>query len=168
MEVAASRTSVGNGCVCRPDPTFTPGLRRAMSITSDLLSIVRVAHSPRGVLEGVVRTIAEQLGADACWAFLLDAQGTLSRAAHFDSGTSNPRREAEAELRCRRCPGATADPRPHGLRGLMARFANDSARQFSFIVRDAFPTREEQVRIYAKAYELSPKDRLLSESSTGW
>jgi phosphoenolpyruvate-protein phosphotransferase len=32
--------------------------------------------------------------------------------------------------------------------------------EFSFIVRDAFPTREEQVRIYAKAYELFPEGRI--------
>ncbi len=69
-----------------------------MSVASDLLRIVEVAHSPTGVLEGAVRVIAEQLGADACWAFLLDAQGALFRAARFGDRACSLRDETEAEL----------------------------------------------------------------------
>jgi phosphotransferase system, enzyme I, PtsP len=69
-----------------------------MSINSELLRIVEVAHSATSVLEGAVRVIAEQLGADACWAFLLDAQGALSRVARFGEVTSSARGETEAEL----------------------------------------------------------------------
>jgi phosphotransferase system, enzyme I, PtsP len=53
------------------------------SITAELLRIVEVAHSPTGVLEGAVRMVAQRLAVDACWAFLLDGQSSLLRAAHF-------------------------------------------------------------------------------------
>jgi phosphotransferase system enzyme I (PtsP) len=68
-----------------------------MSVTSDLLRIVEVEHSPTGILEAAVRVIAEQLGADACWGFLLDAEDMLFRAARFVGTTARACTDNEAE-----------------------------------------------------------------------
>lgn len=59
-----------------------------MSATSELLRIVEVEHSATGVLEGAARVIAQHLGAQACWAFLLDAGAVLFPAATFGGASS--------------------------------------------------------------------------------
>lgn len=67
-----------------------------MSVTSELLAIIEKAHSPSGVLEGTVRVMAQRLHAVACWAFLLDEQSNVQRAAVFGVGPAVAGSEAQA------------------------------------------------------------------------
>lgn len=70
-----------------------------MSATSELLHIVEVEHSPTGVLAGAARAIVEQLGVQACWAFLRDGEAVLFRAASFGGPSAKASTEDEyAEL----------------------------------------------------------------------
>lgn len=69
-----------------------------MSVTTELLGIIETAHSPSGVLEGAVRVMAQRLHAAACWAFLLDDQSNVYRAAVFgaDAGAAREASQAQA------------------------------------------------------------------------
>src|SRR5512142_827769 len=68
----------------------------AMSLTSDLLRIVDEAQSLPRILDEAVRAIAQQLRVEACFAFLTDERGRLTRAVAF--GGPGQAVEAEAEL----------------------------------------------------------------------
>ena len=69
-----------------------------MNITLDLLHVVEEAHSLVRILEAATRVIAERLGADGCFVFLLDPDGRLVRGAADGSPTSDPRDRADVEM----------------------------------------------------------------------
>ncbi len=67
-----------------------------MSLTSALLRIVDEAQSLPRILDEAARVMAQQLHVEACFAFLTDERGRLTRAAAF--GGAGTTAEAEAEL----------------------------------------------------------------------
>jgi phosphotransferase system enzyme I (PtsP) len=69
-----------------------------MNITQDLLHVVEETHSLSRILEAVTGVIAERLGAEGCFVFLLDANGELVRGAAEGPPTPGPRERDDAEV----------------------------------------------------------------------
>jgi phosphotransferase system, enzyme I, PtsP len=68
----------------------------SMNVTTDLLQIVERAHSLARILEAAARVIAERLGVDDCFVFLLDERGTLIRSSAAGSHSSDAAAESIA------------------------------------------------------------------------
>ena len=66
-----------------------------MSLTSNLLRIVDEAQSLPRILDEAARVIAQQLRVEACFAFLTDERGRLTRAAAFGGGGETVAAESE-------------------------------------------------------------------------